>query len=66
MVMNGSSLAVGIRNKLEALDVGFDPNDQAIAIWTAIGEAIVEHIQNNAEVDDNGTVLIPSGEWTIQ
>ena len=71
MAMDGDTLADEIADAILTAcasdpDITFYPTEEALLVWTAVAQAIVNHIQQNAQVDDNGTLLIPSGNWSIQ
>lgn len=70
MAMNAENLANEIAAAIDSAcnsdpDIDFIPTEETLLVWGAVAQAIIDHIQNNAEVDDNGTVLIPSGTWSI-
>lgn len=48
MAMNSNQLAIEIKAKIDALS----DNDKLvdIKVWTAVAEAIVDHIKNNASI----------------
>ena len=65
MSLNGNGLGSEIAAALDALGV-LNPDESAVdiePIWQAIGGAIVDHIQNNAEVSTdvtgNGLATLP-------
>jgi len=66
MTLNKTTLLNRIKTKLESSNINFVNNAQANLVWLAIAEAIIEEIQSNAIVTDEGTILIPAGQWSIQ
>ena len=64
--MNGSELEKLIEQKLEQAfsgDKGFKIDDNVKKCLTAVAEAVVEHIQNNADVSGKSDIIVDPSFW---